>query len=130
MDQDATIVSRTFDVVHIAYVKGEGGAVEAGRVYVRDELDHGYWYIHGLIVKQAYREQGIGRQLMADVLAAYPVERIELVPSVEDATGMTYEVLEAWYRRLGFRPGPSANAARRPRESDARRMFRAGVRES
>jgi ribosomal protein S18 acetylase RimI-like enzyme len=127
----ATITSRTFDRVSIAYVKTASGPSEAGRVYVRDELDYGYWYVWGLLVKPPYRRQGIGRQLMDEIIGLYGYDRMELIPGMDKASfrdGMDTDHLIAWYMRLGFAIGPSANTEREPRPSDERRMFRKGAR--
>jgi ribosomal protein S18 acetylase RimI-like enzyme len=125
----ATVTTRTFDRVSIAYVKTPDGPKEAGRVYCRDELDYGYWYVWGLLVKPAYRRQGIGRQLMDEIIGLYGYDRLELIPGREgDEAGMDTDQLIAWYTRLGFTIGPSANTEREPRPSDERRMYRKGAR--
>lgn len=128
----ATVVTRTFDRVSLAHVKTPDGPKEAGRVYVRDELDYGYWYVWGLLVKPAYRRQGIGRQLMDEIIGLYGYDRIELIPAREglpDAgDALTRDQLIGWYQRLGFTIGPSANTEREPRPSDERRMYRQGAR--
>lgn len=124
----ATVVTRTFDRVSIAYVKRHGQQIEAGRCYVRDQLDHGYWYLWGMKVEPEYRRQGIGTQLMNEVIALYQWDRIELIPAREGEDGMTSDQLSAWYGRFGFETGPSANTERPPRPSDERRMYRTGAR--
>jgi ribosomal protein S18 acetylase RimI-like enzyme len=101
---------------------------EAGRVYVRDELDHGYQYVWGMRVAPGYRRQGIATQLMDEIITMYGFDRLELIPAREGEDGMTSEQLSAWYARFGFKAGPSANTDREPRPSDERRMFRAGAR--
>lgn len=127
----ATIDTRTYDRVSTAYVKTPEGPAEAGRVFARDALDNGYWYIHGLYVKPGYRQQGIARQLMDEVIRFYGFDRLELIcADVPDADPKRLggDDLAAWYQRLGFVFGPSANTSRMPRVSDSRRMYRKGAR--
>lgn len=124
----ATIATRAHDRVSIAYLKQAGQQAEAGRVYVRDQMEHGYWYVWGLVVKPEYRRQGIGTQLMQEVIDLYQWDRIELIPARDGEDGMTSEQLSAWYARFGFKTGPSANTERPPRPSDERRMYRNGPR--
>lgn len=124
----AQVVTRTFDRVSIAYVPGaDNQQHEAGRIYVRDELDYGYWYVFGLVVYPQYRGKGIARALMEEVIETYGYDRLELIHAAT-GDGMTTEQLRDWYVRLGFEVGPSANQKRGPRVSDTRRMARPGIR--
>lgn len=124
-----SIETRTFDRVSVAYTQTPAGPVETGRVYVRDQLDSGYWYVWGLYVRPGYRRQGIGRQIMDEVISVYGFDRLELIPAREaDEDGLDSDQLTAWYQQMGFKTGPSANTSRKPRPSDDRRMYRTGAR--
>ena len=129
MSTKITLSSHIFDRVTVACAWVDGEPAEVGRVYVRDELDHDYYYIHGLWVHPDYRKQGIGTRLMRDILDLYVLDRLELIPARADGEdGPSGTDLAAWYQRLGFKFGPSNNTDRGARESDVRRMYRPGIR--
>lgn len=54
-------------------------------------------------VPAQHRGQGVGRELLKLILAAADAEGLNLYLEISSSDGLTYDELEAWYVRYGFR---------------------------
>lgn len=60
------------------------------------------YVINRVNVPKEYRRQGIGNQLMKEVMEDADTEQLYLYLSINPYGDMTYNDLELWYLRLGF----------------------------
>lgn len=71
-------------------------------------LDSVDYYGDGLIITRinvpaAFRGQGYARALLGRICAEADVKRQKLWLEISPSDGLDYDMLEAWYRRAGFR---------------------------
>lgn len=66
-------------------------------------LPNGEWELSRISVPAPHRGKGIGRRLMAEVLAEVDAAGVDLYLDINPYGDMDYKALAAWYARLGFR---------------------------
>lgn len=71
-------------------------------VVAADHLGAHIFVITRISVPKEYRGQGVGRQLLKEVLADADKEGVRLVLEINPYGDMTFKQLEAWYTRNGF----------------------------
>lgn len=65
---------------------------------------HNHIYIHSLVIQDSHRGQGIGSNIMKEIIAYSKTINKPLVAFVSHELGGDVEVLFEWYKKLGFYP--------------------------
>lgn len=64
------------------------------------------WTITRISVPAEHRRRGVGNKLLGEALAEADREGIKLTLEINPYGAMTYDELESWYMRNGFRHHP------------------------
>lgn len=79
---------------------------------------HDGWMLDHVNVHIEHRGQGHGRRVLQMVLDAADERGIKLFLCIAAGNGLTYEALDAWYRRHGFKTRNALVLERMPRRKE------------